>query len=173
MSLGSPLPSSGELSPEESGTQEVLTFRLGKQAFGIRVLHVREVLDHKPIAPLANAPETLLGMIDVRGIGVPVVDLKHKLRMSVGRAGEPTTDSRIVVLEFDEAEGRRTLAVIADAVFEVADIDETGIEDAPRFGESWNSDFMTGIGRRDGDFLTLLDIPRLFAPDAVSDRPAA
>ncbi|GGE25301.1 chemotaxis protein CheW [Aureimonas endophytica] len=154
-----------ELSAEnEGGTSEILTFRIGTETFGIRVMHVREVLDHKPIARVSNAPPTLLGMIDVRGIGVPVVDLKLKLRMAAGGEGEgePTPDSRIVVLEFDAAGRHQTVAIVADAVYEVSDLGDAALERPPQFGESWNSAFMTGLGRRGESFLTLLDIPHLF-----------
>lgn len=158
--------SDADASNEEGGTREILTFRLGTEDFGIRVVHVREVLDYKPIARVSNAPSTLLGMIDVRGIGVPVVDLKSKLRMSSYDDGEPTADSRIVVLDFDTGGRGRTVAVIADAVHEVTDFGDDAVEPAPQFGEDWNSSFMTGLGRRGETFLMLLDIPKLFEVEA-------
>ncbi|WP_279478772.1 chemotaxis protein CheW [Aureimonas sp. SK2] len=153
---------SGPDGAEEEAAREILTFRLGDETFGIRVAHVREVLDYKPIARISNAPPLLLGMIDVRGSGVPVVDLKAKLRMRSFGDGEPTTDSRIVVLDFEAGGVRRTVAVIADTVHEVTEFSEEEVEAAPQFGEDWNSAFMTGLGRRGETFLTLLDIQKLF-----------
>lgn len=153
---------SGTDAPDEEIAREILTFRLGSETFGIRVAHVREVLDYKPIARISNAPPLLIGMIDVRGTGVPVVDLKLKLRMRSFDDGEPTGDSRIVVLDFEAGGVRRTVAVIADTVHEVTEFAEEDVEPAPQFGETWNSSFMTGLGRRGETFLTLLDLPRLF-----------
>lgn len=153
---------SGPNGPDEEAAREILTFRLGTETFGIRVAHVREVLDYKPIARISNAPPLLLGMIDVRGSGVPVVDLKAKLRMRGFDDGEPTGDSRIVVLDFEAGGTRRTVAVIADTVHEVTEFADEDVEPAPQFGEEWNSSFMTGLGRRGETFLTLLDIPKLF-----------
>ncbi|RIY02718.1 chemotaxis protein CheW [Aureimonas flava] len=153
---------------EEEPAREILTFRLGSGTFGIRVAHVREVLDYKPIAPIPNAPPLLLGMIDVRGGGVPVVDLQAKLRMRGALDGEPTGDSRIVVLDFEAGGVRRTVAVIADTVHEVTEFADGEVEPAPEFGETWDSSFMTGIGRRGETFLTLLDIPTLFETERLA-----
>lgn len=167
MSLSSGMSlSAGEDSPEEAGgSREMLTFRLDANTFGIRVLNVREVLDCKQIARVPNAPSTLLGMIDVRGIGVPVIDLKHKLRMGVQAGAGQTPDSRIIVLDFERQGARQTVAVVADAVHEVIELGDEEIERPPSFGEAWNSRFMTGFGRRDARFMTLLDIPSLFETD--------
>jgi purine-binding chemotaxis protein CheW len=141
---------------------EMLTFQLGSGAFAVNVQQVREVLDYKPIQPMANAPASLIGMIDVRGVGVPVVDLKRKLAMPAGEGRDIGPDTRIVVLEFEAAGRLHTVAVIADAVHEVADLSDQTLEAAPHVGEAWNSDFMQGLGRRKEAFLTLLRIDSLF-----------
>lgn len=153
---------------------QMLTFQLGSGAFAVDVRRVREVLDHKPIQPLANAPASLIGMIDVRGTGVPVMDLKRKLSLPDAEERAVGPDTRIVVLEFRAASGEeRTLAVIADAVHEVADLTEEMLEAPPAIGERWNSGFMQGIGRRGDDFLTLLTVERLFDEDAAPASRAA
>lgn len=146
----------------EPAAREILTFRLGEESFGIQVIHVREVLDYKPIARISNAPPALLGMVDVRGVGVPVVDIKAKLRMAHGPSSEPTPDSRIVVLDFEAGGLHQTVAMVADAVHEVTELVDDEIEAPPHFGETWNSAFMKGLGRRNGSFLTLLEIDHLF-----------
>lgn len=147
---------------EEPAAREILTFRLGSESFGIQVVHVREVLDFKPIARVSNAPSALLGMVDVRGVGVPVVDLKRKLRMPESESAETSPDTRIVVLDFMCGGRHQTVAVVADAVHEVTDFGDDEIEAAPQFGQDWNSSFMKGLGRRNGGFLTLLEIDQLF-----------
>ncbi len=156
----------------EPDALQMLTFQLGSGAFAVDVRQVREVLDHKPIQPVAGAPATLLGMIDVRGVGVPVMDLKRKLSLPPEEIRAVGPDTRIVVLEFGSSEGDRTLAVIADAVHEVADLAEQSLEAPPAIGERWNSGFMQGIGRRGEDFLTLLTVERLF-DEAASPTPRA
>ncbi|MBB3951651.1 chemotaxis protein CheW [Aureimonas jatrophae] len=150
-------------SETESESAEMLTFQLGSGAFAVNVRQVREVLDHKPIQPLANAPASLLGMIDVRGAGVPVVDLKRKLRMPDSEMRPVTGDTRIVVLEFEAAGETQTIAVIADAVHEVVDLADQVVEMPPHVGEAWDTTFMQGLGRRNESFLTLLRADHLFS----------
>ncbi len=142
---------------------EMLTFQLGSAAFAVNVRQVREVLDHKPIQRMANAPASLLGMIDVRGVGVPVVDLKRRLAMPPSEEREVGPETRIVVLEFETGETLHTLAVIADAVHEVADLSDQTLEAPPHVGERWSNEFMQGLGRRGDAFLTLLKVEKLFA----------
>ena len=149
------------------GNNEMLTFQLGSAAFAVNVRQVREVLDHKPIQRMANAPASLLGMIDVRGVGVPVVDLKRRLAMPPSEDREVGPETRIVVLEFETDEHLHTLAVIADAVHEVADLSDQTLEAPPHVGESWSNDFVQGLGRRGDSFLTLLKVEKLFG---ASDR---
>jgi len=151
---------SAEADPDEGS--EMLTFQLGSGDFAVNVRQVREVLDYKPIQPMANAPASLLGMIDVRGVGVPVVDLKAKLAMAASEHREIGPDTRIVVLEFEAEARHHTVAVIADAVHEVADLSDQTLEAPPHVGETWNNDFMQGLGRRKEAFLTLLRIEQLF-----------
>ncbi|CAM3565895.1 chemotaxis protein CheW [Paracoccus nototheniae] len=141
---------------------QILTFRLGQTVFGIDVRHVREVLDVTPITPVANAPASLVGMVDVRHEGVPVVDLKHKLRMGDTTGGG--SDTRIVVLEIGAGDAPQVIAIIADAVLEVVEHDPATLESPPRFGEAWDASFIRGIGRRDQEFMTLLDIEAVFRP---------
>lgn len=155
------------LLPVEDGQEEIaqiLTFRLGEGVFGIDVRHVREVLDVTRITPVANAPASLLGMVDVRSEGVPVVELKRKLRIAEA-ADSAGSDRRIVVLEIGAPSAPQVVAIIADAVLEVVDHDPASLNGPPRFGEAWDASFIRGIGRREDEFLTLLDIAAVFGPD--------
>lgn len=153
---------------QEDATQ-ILTFRLGQGVFGIHVRHVREVLDVTPITPVANAPASLLGMVDVRHEGVPVVDLKQRLRIADAR-GQAGPDTRIVVLEIEIDGAPAVVAIMADAVLEVVEHDPAMLDGPPAFGERWDASFIHGIGRRGDEFMTLLDIAaifRLVAPQPV------
>lgn len=114
---------------QEDATQ-ILTFRLGQGVFGIHVRHVREVLDVTPITPVANAPASLLGMVDVRHEGVPVVDLKQRLRIADAR-GQAGPDTRIVVLEIKIDGAPAVVAIIADAVLEVVEHDPATLDGPP------------------------------------------
>lgn len=153
-----------DLLPVDDGqeaTNQILTFRLGKGAYGIHVRHVREVLDVTPITPVPNAPPSLLGMVDVRHEGVPVIDLKQRLRIS-GSVAEAGPDTRIVVLEIGAGDDASVIAIMADVVLEVVEHDPATLDGPPSFGERWDSSFIHGIGRRGDEFLTLLDVDAIF-----------
>jgi purine-binding chemotaxis protein CheW len=124
---------------------------------------VREVLDLQPVSRLANAPPALLGVIEVRGAGVPVVDLRHKLGLP--HAEEATEHSRIVVLQLERGGRPLVLGAVTDAVYEVVQLEAGGIEPAPEFGQRWDSGFMRGIARRNDRFVTVLELGRVFGAD--------
>lgn len=163
-----------DLLPVSDGQEEaaqILTLRLGRGVFGIPVRHVREVLDVAPITPVANAPASLLGIIDVRQEGVPVVDLKQRLRIA-GDDAAGSRDRRIVVLEIEAEGAPAVIAIIADAVLEVVEHDPAALDRPPSLGERWDDSFIHGIGRRMGEFMTLLDVSAIFGR-APSGQPAA
>ncbi len=149
----------GEGGPEELGQSEFLTFGLDGGVFAVSVHRVREVLDLQRVSPIANAPVLLMGMIDVRGAGIPVIDLKAKLGLPPWSA---TEHSRIVVLEVTAGGRPLVVGAVTDAVHEVTHLSASAIDQAPEFGERWDSSFMRGVARRQGAFITILDLDRLF-----------
>ena len=148
-------------------TAQYLTLGLAGETFGIAISNVREILDMRPISRLPHAPHFLLGMIDVRGSGYPIVDLRLKLDLP----SVPATDAtRIIIL--DVPVGGRIVGVgfVADCVFEVTDIDESATEKVPEVGGRWKSDYIAGIGRKGDKFVILFDLARLMAHEGM---PAA
>ncbi|CAL74742.1 Chemotaxis protein cheW [Bradyrhizobium sp. ORS 278] len=143
-----------------SETAQYLTLGLDGETFGISIRNVREILDMKPISRLPHAPHFLLGMIDVRGSGYPIVDLRLKLDLPSVPATEAT---RIIIL--DVPVGNRLVGVgfVADCVFEVTDIDESTVEPVPEVGGRWTSDYISGIGRKGDRFVVLFDLAKLMA----------
>ena len=138
-------------------TSQYLTLGLAGETFGISIRNVREILDMRPISRLPHAPHFLLGMIDVRGSGYPIVDLRLKLDLPSTAATEAT---RIIILDVP----------VADCVFEVTDIDESSAEPAPEVGGRWKSDYIAGIGRKGDKFVILFDLAKLMAHTSL---PAA
>ncbi|MEK0085019.1 chemotaxis protein CheW [Benzoatithermus flavus] len=159
------LAASGDGEPEQ-----YLAFALAGETFAVPVRHVREVLDLRKTARIANAPPLLLGMIDVRGQGIPVIDLARKLALPASGHSEHT---RILVLEVGPSGRQLVIAAIVDAVHEVTQLAEAAIEPPPSFGEPWDASFMKGLGRRQGAFVTLLDLERLFRRDELELVAAA
>jgi purine-binding chemotaxis protein CheW len=154
-----------EREPDEIELDQYLTFGLGNEMFAVSVQHVREVLDYRSVSPLANGPAILLGMIDLRGTAIPIVDLRRKLGLS--SADEGGEHTRIVVMEIGCDERRLVVGAITDAVYEVAHLPETSTEPPPDIGQPWDATHMRGLARRGDRFVTILDLDRLFGTDDV------
>ena len=148
-------------------TSQYLTLGLAGETFGISIRNVREILDMRPISRLPHAPHFLLGMIDVRGSGYPIVDLRLKLDLPSTAATEAT---RIIILDVPVGDRLVGVGFVAHCVFEVTDIDESSAEPAPEVGGRWKSDYIAGIGRKGDKFVILFDLAKLMAHTSL---PAA
>lgn len=144
---------------------QVVTLGIGKEVFAVPVEQVREILDLGPITHLPYAPPHLLGLIDVRGEGVPVIDLRLKLGLEAAEASEHT---RILVLECQLRGRTQALGLLTDRVYEVTALDSGDAIDATEIGRAWRSDYIERIGRRGGNFVIVLNLGRLFADDHLS-----
>jgi purine-binding chemotaxis protein CheW len=152
-----------------SGTSQFVTLGAAEEIYAAPVEMVQEILELRPISRLPNAPANLLGMIDVRSEGIPVLDLRATLGLPVAGDDENT---RIVVLRF-QADGRElTLALKTDRVFEVTVLDDETLSPPPPTGRRWDSRIIAGIGRRNGAFVTVLDLDRLFSLSDVDGLDA-
>ena len=138
---------------------QYVTLGIGQELLGVSVERVREILEIQPVSRLPHAPTHLLGMIDVRGQGVPVIDLRLKLGFE---HAVDTENTRVIVLNVTIDERELTFGLKTDRVFEVTVLDEADLEPAPEIGVKWRSEFISGIGRRNGRFVTVLDLGRLF-----------
>jgi purine-binding chemotaxis protein CheW len=139
---------------------QYLTLGLAGETFGISIRNVREILDMRPISRLPHAPHFMLGMIDVRGSGYPIVDLRLKLDLP----SVPATDAtRIIILDVPIDDRIVGVGFVADCVHEVTDIDESAMEPVPSVGGRWQSDYIAGIGRKGDRFVIIFDLKRLMA----------
>jgi len=137
---------------------QYVTLGVDDDVFAVDVRMVNEILDMRPVAHIPNAPPFLVGMIDVRGRNVPVLDLRIKLGLPVAATTERT---RILVLE-TEVDGRSLpLGLLADQVYEVTALDGDRVEPPPEIGVRWRSDYIKGVGRRNGAFVIVFDLARL------------
>ena len=153
-----------------NGTQDYVTLGLGEEVFAVEVSRVREILDACSVSKVPNAPDFMLGMIDVRGLTVPVVDLRVKLGMP---AAQVTGHTRIVVLDVTVNGESRPMGLQADRVFEVTSLADEGLEAVPQVGGRWRSDYIRAIGRHNGAFVIIFDMTRLFNSDEAALREVA
>ncbi len=148
--------------------RQYVTLGVERDVFAIDVRMVSEILDMRPIAHVPNAPPYLVGMIDVRGRNVPVLDLRLKLGLP---AAASTAQSRILVLE-TEFDGRAlSLGLLADQVYEVTALDGGHMEPPPEIGVRWRSDYISGVGRRNGAFVIIFNLARLLTSDEMALLP--
>jgi purine-binding chemotaxis protein CheW len=146
-------------------TRQYLTFKLDHEVFALDVATVREVLDFTTVTKIPRTPEFMRGVINLRGSVVPVVDLRLAFGMT---ATEKTVNTCIVVVEVC-LEGETTImGALADSVEEVIDLEPDQIQPAPRLGTSIKTDFIRGMGKRESQFLMILDIDRVFTADQLA-----
>ena len=144
---------------------QYLTFGLDDEMFALNVSQVREVLDMIAITKVPKSPAFMKGVINVRGSVVPVIDLRVKFGIP-----EKKTDlnTRIIIMDLVLDNESTVIGALADSVHEVKDLDPSAIENPPRLGARWRSDFIKGIGKSDDTFIMILDIDRVFSSDDLA-----
>lgn len=148
----------------------VLTFALGDERLAIPVGRVREILDMRPIQPLPQAPDYILGHIDLRGESILTVDFRKMMRRR-DRPDDPHT--RIVVLWVETASGGTVIALRTDRVFEVTQLDDdkiTGFATGDIL--NWDSRMVRGVGHLDGDPITVLCPDAMFRSEVLATLQA-
>jgi purine-binding chemotaxis protein CheW len=139
---------------------QFVTFSLGEEIFAVPVTVVREILDHEEPFKIPHGPDYLMGLRDVRGQGVPIIDLR--LRLGMDRTVK-TPHTRILVLDIPLGEKTLALGLVADKVYEVTPFRHDSIESAPDIGVRWRSDYIEGVVRRETGFVVIIDLARLFS----------
>lgn len=153
---------------EETNTtssQQYVTFSLGEELFGVEVTRTREILSLTPVTKVPQTPDYLMGVINLRGQVVPVVDMRLKLGL---RAGTETEDTCIIVVDVQVDGEVITVGALADAVREVMDIRSDQIEPPPRLGTRLKTEFINGMGKIDEQFVILLNIDRIFNSEELA-----
>lgn len=144
---------------------QYLTFKLDGEVFGLAIGKVREVLDFTTITRVPRTPEYMRGVINLRGSVVPVVDLHLKFGLA---QTEKTVNTCIIIVEI-ALEGEITvLGALADSVQEVVELEPEQIEPAPKIGTKLNTDFIKGMGKREEEFIILLDIDKVFSSEELT-----
>ena len=150
---------------EQLDTNQFLTFALSEDIFAIDVIMAKEVLDFANVTRVPQTPDFLLGVINLRGSVVPVIDMRLKFGMP---AAEKTRDSCIIVVEIDIDGALVTVGAMADSVREVMDMTPDQIEPPPRIGTRLNTEFIKGMGNLGDKFVIILDINRIFTADELA-----
>lgn len=149
-----------------------VTFGLGQEVFAVPVPLVREILDYKEPFRIPNGPDHFLGLIDVRGEGIPTIDLR--LRLGMPKA-EPTVLTRILILEVPRVGRTLTIGLLIDKALSVSVFPRSAIETSPDIGVAWRSEYIEGVVREETGFVVLIDIARILTSqdaDLIDQRCA-
>lgn len=149
---------------EEYSTQ-FLTFTLGEEMFALSINSVKEVLEHTKITKVPRTPPYMIGVINLRGHAVPIVDMRLKFGLS---QGEITVNTCIIIVEVGEGEDMIQLGALVDSVREVIEMKSEDIEAPPKMGTSVDADFIRGMGKQDDEFVLILDVSRIFSSEELS-----
>ena len=138
---------------------EYLTFRLGEEEYGIDILRVQEIRSYEKPTSIANAPEHLKGVVNLRGVIVPIIDLRIKLGV-----GEVRYDHLTVVIVLNI--GDRVVGVVVDGVSDVLTLEPSQLRPVPALDSNFDPEHLLAIGSVDDRMLILLDIEK-FLSDTV------
>ena len=141
---------------------QLVTFRLADETYGINVMHVQEVLRITEIAPVPGAPDYVLGIINLRGNVVTVIDTRRRF----GLMGVETDDSsRIVIIEAEN----QVVGILVDSVAEVVELSHSEIDSAPNVGNDESSRYIQGVANRESDLLIVVDLNKLLTEKEWSE----
>ncbi|WP_414691395.1 chemotaxis protein CheW [Noviherbaspirillum sp.] len=143
-------------SADSASAREFLAFTLGKEEYGIHILKVQELRGYEEPTRIANAPEFIKGVVNLRGIIVPIVDMRIKFNL-----GTPTYDQFTVVIILNI--NGRVVGMVVDSVSDVITLAPEQIKPAPEMGTALNTDYLIGLGTIDQRMLILVDIDRLMS----------
>lgn len=139
---------------------QYLTFRLADESYAVGILAVKEILECGAMTAVPMMPDYVLGVINLRGRVVPVIDLAQRFS---GRRTVPGRRTCIVIVEVGADGTRQDMGIIVDAVSQVVDIPPALVEPAPSLGSKLRAEFIAGMGKLDGGFIILLDIERVLS----------
>ncbi|VAX03377.1 Positive regulator of CheA protein activity (CheW) [hydrothermal vent metagenome] len=152
-------------SANSAGVEQELrwvTFRLEKEKYGINVMQVQEVLRVSEIAPVPGAPDYVLGIINLRGNVVTVIDTRKRFGLIPKEMDDST---RIVIIESDD----QVVGILVDSVAEVVDLRVSEMEAAPNVGTEESAKFIQGVASHDDELLILVDLNRLLTDEEWSE----
>ncbi len=160
---------SGVSVKENDSSSQYLTFMLGGEEYGINILSVQEIKGWAPSTPIPNLPEHILGVMNLRGTLVPILDIRIRFEFEEVEYGAMTV---VIVVKVKGAERERTVGIVVDAVSEVYNVKPEAVESAPDMGNSINTEFIRGLASVGSKMVILLDIDELLDSE-ISEGVAA
>lgn len=148
----------------ESGATQILTFFSAGERYGIPIERVREIIEYGEPTRVPLMPDFILGVINLRGAVVPVIDLSARFGLKRSVIGKK---SCIIIVEVHSGEQTLTVGVLVDMVCDVIECLVSEIAEAPRFGTRIKTEFIQGMLRQEAGFMALLDIASALDPERL------
>lgn len=145
--------------------QQYLTFLIGKEVFAIGITDIREIIEYREPTTVPMMPPYIRGVLNLRGRVVPVIDLLVRFGRETTEASRRTC---IVILEVSHEDELQHIGIVVDAVRAVLDIADADIEPPPSFGAKLRSDFVSGMGKINDEFVIILDIENVLSINELS-----
>lgn len=147
-----------------------LTFKLGKETFASNVSKVLNILEMPTITEVPQTPDYMLGVMNLRGTVLPVVDTRIKFTMSPTQI---TTNTCVLVLEVEAENQSIMVGAMVDTVEEVIEVESEVIKPSPTIGTKYNTEFITGMVQKDDAFIMILDMDKVFSSEEIIELQKA
>ncbi len=155
---------------ENQNQKSYLSFKLGKETFASNVSKVLNILEMPTITEVPQAPEYMVGVMNLRGEVLPVIDSRIKFGMG---ATSVTSNTCVLVLEIETENNKLKIGAIVDAVEEVLEIEEDEIKPSPSIGTKYNTEFIIGMVQQDESFIMILDMEKVFSTHEIVELKMA
>ncbi|GAB2798078.1 chemotaxis protein CheW [Halomonas shantousis] len=153
--------SQATMAASDAASSEYLVFSLGSEEYAIDILKVQEIRGYENVTRIANAPAFIKGVTNLRGVIVPIVDLRIKFHLENVEYGGQTV---VIVVNV----GERVVGIVVDGVSDVMSLTPEQIKPAPEFGVALSSDYLSGLGSLEDRMLVLVDIDKLLTSDEMA-----
>ena len=147
--------------PPHAQANEFLTFTLGHEEYGVEILKVQEIRSYEAPTTIANAPPFLKGVVNLRGVIVPVVDMRIKFSLPNADYNQFTV---VIILNV----AQRVVGMVVDSVSDVLQLSAEQIREPPQFGASLDTEYIIGLGTVDQRMLILIDIENLMTSQEMA-----
>ncbi|MDO9319792.1 MAG: chemotaxis protein CheW [Gammaproteobacteria bacterium] len=158
--MGEPVRKSLQAAQEQ--VLQWVTFHLDNETYGVNVMAVKEVLRHTQIAPVPGAPDYVLGIINIRGTVISVINTRRRFGL---QDQEPTDNTRIVIIEV----GKHVVGIMVDSVAEVVYLRQSEIETSPSVGKDDGARFIQGVCNKNDELLILVEFEKLLSQDELEE----
>ena len=146
---------------EKSLTNQFVTFQLGAETYGISILKLNEIIAYQSCTTIPNVPGFIKGVLNLRGIVVPVIDLRERFGMELKDYDQFTV---IMILDVSG----RIMGLVVDMVSDVLTLNSDDVKPRPHFSTGISTEFISGMGIKDKKFIILLDADKLFSDDELN-----